>query len=211
MKLIHYYKLDLSQFAVRINCRCNYVVNPTSKSPKQHHKVLNHFQPMPLTWQNTWPYVQTSTSTYIGISDTLRDALVGSVLFLSAIPILPPAVGFRAPYPPACLLLIKQAPGGRGEGGRWCRRRAGLKEGGVGVSMCISEMSHPLHVSAHPPVWNKLLHRGICAQLQSACIFTTHSSLCHTLPLPFTVSDLSPVRAYCMAFLFRSRPSKDGL
>lgn len=42
----------------------------------------------------------------------LRDALVGSILFLSALPTLL-QLGVFQPYPPSCLHLIKQAPEGR--------------------------------------------------------------------------------------------------
>lgn len=44
---------------------------------------------------------------------SLRDALVGSLLFLSVVPILSPAVGFPGLCTPTCLILIKQAPEGK--------------------------------------------------------------------------------------------------
>lgn len=102
-----------------------YLQSPELKSQRQHYKVSNHLCLVSLTWYDTWSY-QTSNKTLV-LSVTLptvrthcalRDAPFGSVLFLSAIPVLPPPVGFPASCPPLCLLLIKHAPvGRRGEGG----------------------------------------------------------------------------------------------
>ena len=139
--------------------------------------LSNYLCLVSLTWYDTWLY-QTSNKTLV-LSVTLptvrthcarRDAPFGSVLFLSAIPILPPAVGFPASYPPLCLLLIKHAPVGRGG-------REGWEEDGR-VPSCMSEMLHPSMFL--PGVWNMPLQWG------SSCT-AAPSSLCHALPPICTV------------------------
>lgn len=120
----------------------------------------------------------------------LRDALFGSVLFLSAIPILPPAVGFPVPYTPPCQLLIKQAPEGiYGEGRDWCRRRWG----GSHVHGDVTS----LHVSAPParPESETSCSRG--AALHSC----NQPALLHLhnvfFTLSFTVSAVSLILTVC--------------
>lgn len=118
----------------------------------------------------------------------MPSALFGSVLFLSAVPILPPAVGFPA-LP--CLLLIKQTPKGRDWGG---------------VRMCMLAMSHPSIFLPHqlPPSLKQVALEGqFCtAAVSLHCrIFTTHSSLCHTLPLSFILFAVRLLCTHRMLFL----------
>ena len=152
--------------------------------------LSNYLCLVSLTWYDTWLY-QTSNKTLV-LSVTLptvrthcarRDAPFGSVLFLSAIPILPPAVGFPASYPPLCLLLIKHAPvGRRGEGG--------VGGGWEGSFMHVGDATS-LHVFA----WS-LKHAAPVGQLLHSCTF-------------FTLSCTSS-HMYSMLFLFRSWHFRDG-
>lgn len=64
--------------------------------------------------------------------NALGDALDGSLLFLSVVPILLQLWVFQ-PYPPVRLLLIKQAPKGRG---------GGLEGGGGGGGVVCANHSH---------------------------------------------------------------------
>lgn len=69
-----------------------------------------------------------------GLVLPLRDVQFGSVLFRSAIPILPPAVGFPASY----TFLVKQAP----EGIHGYMERGGTVGGGGWGFPCASERCH---------------------------------------------------------------------
>lgn len=102
-----------------------------------------------------------------------RDALVGSLLFLSVVPILSPAVGFPGPCTPTCLILIKQAP----EGIHGCMERGETVVGqdGAGAPTYRGEMSHLWRVfasPAQPETESPQLTRSAAIQVESlTCIF----------------------------------------
>ena len=101
----------------------------------------------------------------------LGDVLVGSVLFLSAAPVLFQLWVFQ-PCPPPCLLLIKPAPGGR----------TGRAEGnGDGVShVCGSHIPHVSSPSDRYKSGKEPLQQGISAHLQYACTLSTLQRMIHS-------------------------------
>lgn len=127
---------------LRLNCASNHVEyeclnNAATQVPCAHAVKLKQSKFDPRKYQF---YLLFASLPKLCTPHPPRDALFGSLLFLSVFPILSPAVGFPGSCTPTCLILIKLAP----EGIHGCmeREETAVGQHRVGAPAYRAEMSH---------------------------------------------------------------------